>query len=64
MIESESLETLNLNRLRRIENGGVYLKTPSLCLVDSIDWQIILSNKSAVIDIEHKNEDECCKSID
>ena len=63
----KSLKTLNLNKLRVIEKGDVYLKTESLCMFDSINWSSIL-NKMNRININKQNieyaKNNCCKYFD
>lgn len=75
IVESESLETLGLNRLRRIVKSNVYLNTPSLCLANTINWYdlMMLSSDLDVFPIidsrymiqieQQSNADECGKTI-
>lgn len=75
IVESESLETLGLNRLRRIVKSNVYLKAPSLCLANTINWYDLMMLSSVLdlfpiidsrnmIKIEQQNKaDECGKTI-
>jgi hypothetical protein len=48
IITSKSLKTLNLNKLKVIEKGDVYLKTESLCMFDTINWSSILNKINSV----------------
>lgn len=75
IVESESLETLGLNRLRKIVNSSVYLNTPSLCLANTINWydhsmwysnlySFSIIDYGYIIKIEQqKNADECSKNV-
>ena len=75
IVESESLETLGLNRLRRIVKSNVYLNTPSLCLANTINWYdlMMLSSDLDVFPIidsrymiqieQQSNADECGRTI-
>jgi hypothetical protein len=54
VITSNSLRTLGLNKLGRIENGIVHLQTDKLCLYDTINWQLIL-NKTNTFSVKKEN---------
>ena len=56
IIISQTLKTLNLNKLKKIENGIVYLHTSKLCLFDTIDWKSILDIEKSFI-ISDKNRE-------
>lgn len=49
LIISDSLKTLNFNKLKRIENGLVQIYTKHLCLFDTINWNQILPSPNALI---------------
>ncbi len=49
IIHSKSLKTLDLFKLKQIEKGDVILKTDSLCLSNTIDWEAIINRKNSFI---------------
>jgi hypothetical protein len=51
LIISDSLKTLNFNKLKRIETGLVQIHTKQLCLFNTVNWTSILaeSAKSLVV---------------
>lgn len=67
LIISSNLKTLNLKKLKRIENGIVHLYTKELCLYETINWKAILGNdKSFVISNDNQNytrSNQCGKKL-
>ena len=63
VITSKSLKTLGLTKLKSIENGEVHLKAESLCLHDSINWDLILSTKNSLTYNKLINEGKNCGNI-
>ena len=63
VITSKSLKTLGLTKLNSIENGEVHLKGESLCLHDSINWDLILSTKNSLTYNKLTNEGKNCGNI-
>ncbi len=63
IITSKSLKTLGLTKLKSIENGEVHLKAESLCLYDTINWDLMLSTKNALAYSKSTMEGKNCGKI-
>jgi hypothetical protein len=48
--------TLNLNKLKNIENGLIYLHTERLCLYETIDWPSIVGDQTSFAISERNQE--------
>ncbi|CAF0744980.1 unnamed protein product [Brachionus calyciflorus] len=49
IVSGKSLRTLNLKKLKSIENGDVYLSAELLCLHNTIDWFSITKRNNSLI---------------
>lgn len=58
IIVGQSLKTLNLNKLRSIENGKVLISAENLCLDDTINWEAITGRNNSMEKIK-KNSPNC-----
>jgi hypothetical protein len=48
--------TLNLNKLKNVENGIIHLHTEQLCLYETIDWSSIVGDQTSFA-ISDKNQE-------
>jgi hypothetical protein len=61
IIHADSLKTLGLLKLRKIENGDVHLQTSQICLEDTIDWGAIMNRNNSIRVIKQSTRENCSK---